>query len=135
MTERISSDAMVIGLLKEVQVAIQDTNSRLDGVNSQLDEIRKNQQKNSIHLKYEVDLSTEHIDTEIADFIKMGVEINALTIMPVPSAISLRLRGLQDEKIDLLTKEVINITGHIITRLLVTNSVGTGTAEIHVFGK
>lgn len=135
MTEEVSVAAMNIALLKEIQVALQDVNSRLDGVQSKLVDIHVNQQKNTIHLKYEVDLTVVHVNEEIADFVKMGIEVNALTVMPVPSAISLRLRGLTDETIDLDTKEVISITGHLITRLLVTNSVGTGTAQIHIFGK
>lgn len=135
MTEEVSITAMIIALLKEVQVATVKTSDELGLVKSELTTIRQNQQKNAIHLKYEVDLSVAHTNEEIADFVKMGIEINALTVMPVPSAVSLRLRGLTDETIDLDEKEVVNITGHLITRILVTNSAGIGTAELHVFGR
>jgi hypothetical protein len=135
MTEEVSVAAMNIALLKEIQVAIQTMNEDVKGVKSELEVIRNNQQKNTIHLKYEVDLSVIHTNEEIADFTKMGIEINALTVMPVPSAISIRMRGLTDAKIDLDEKEEINVTNHLITRLLVTNTTGSGTAEIHVFGK
>jgi len=91
--------------------------------------------RNTIHLKYEINLAVAHSNYVIADFRKMGVEINALTILPLPSAISIKLRGIEDESIDLETYDRIDISNHSITRLLITNSAGTGTAKIHVFGK
>jgi len=126
--EKVSSEAMTIALLKEIHEATLS-------MRNELEVIRKNQANNTLHLKYEVDLSVAHSNEEIADFTKMGVEINAIVIMPVPSPVTFKLRGLEDEDIDLEQKETFDLSGHSITRILVTNEVGTGIAKIHVFGR
>lgn len=135
MTEQISPEAMTIALLKEIQQSMRTVSDDIRGVKSELEIIRKGQEKNTVHLKYEIDLSVAHTNEEIADFTKMGVEINSLTVLPVPSAISLKLRGVTDEIIDLVAKERISISNHLIDHLLITNDAGSGVAKIHVFGK
>jgi len=128
MTEEVSSDAMIIAILKNIEDAVILGNSKIDALRSELE-------RNDVHLKYEVDLSVAHTDKEIADFTKMGLDINSIIILPVPSALSIRLRGLTDETISLSEKQSLNLNNHKITRLIVTNTVGSGTAEIHTFGK
>lgn len=133
--EALPPEVWMIATLKEMVEAQKMTNKQLQGMQSELEAIRRNQANNTVHLKYEVNLSVVHTNHELADFVKMGIEMNAIVIMPVPSALSLRLRGLTDELIDLDAKESFDLSGHSITRLLVTNEAGTGTAEIHVFGR
>ena len=133
--EQINPVAMNIALLREVQKHMISMNADIQTVRLELEVIRRNQERNDVHLKYEVDLSVAHTDKEIADFTKMGLEINTVTVMPVPSPMSIRLRGLESEKIDLEKKESIDISNQAITRLLVTNEAGSGIARIHAFGK
>lgn len=105
------------------------------GVVTGVGDIKRELGKNDVHLRFAVDLSMAHIDHELADFEKMGVEINSISVLKLPYALTLKLRGLTDEIIDLEKDHSIDISGHDITRLLVTNTAGTGTAKIHVFGK
>lgn len=135
MTEEVNPEAMQIALLEEIQKSMLSMNKGIHTVQTELEIIRTNQERNTTHLKYEVDLSVAHTNKEIADFPKMGLDINSIIILPVPSAMSIRLRGLADETIDLSEKQSLSLNNHKITRLLITNVVGTGTAEIHVFGK
>ena len=133
--EQINPVAMNIALLREVQKHMISVDVDIQTVRAELEVIRKNQEHNSVHLKYEVDLSVVHTDKEIVDFTEMGLEANNITIMPVPSPMSIRLRGLESEKIDLEKKESIDISNQVITRILISNDAGSGTARIHVFGK
>jgi len=133
--EQINPVAMNIALLHEVQKHMINVDADIQDVRAELEVIRKNQEKNSVHLKYEVDLSVARVDKEIADFPKIGLDINSIIILPIPSALSIRLRGLTDETINLSEKQSLSLNNHKITRLFVTNAVGSGTAEIHVFGK
>lgn len=126
--EKVRPEAMSIALLKEIQEGMLSMRNELEAM-------RKAQSNNTLHLKYEVDLSVAHTNEEIADFTEMGVEINAIIIMPVPSAVTFKLGGLEDEDIDLELKETFDLSGHSITRILATNEVGTGTVKIHVFGR
>jgi len=125
---KVRPEAMNIALLKEIQ-------ETMLSMKSELEAIRKGQANNTLHLKYEVYLSVAHTNEEIADFEKMGVEVNAIIIMPVPSPVTFKLRGLEDEEIDLEQKETLDLSGHYITRILVTNEAATGIAKIHVFGR
>jgi len=133
--EQINPVAMNIALLREMQKHMISMNADIQSAQAELKVIRRNQECNDVHLKYEVDLSVVHTDKEIADFTKMGLEVNTVTIMPVPSPMSIRLRGLESERIDLEKKESIDVNNQVITRLLVTNVAGSGTARIHAFGK
>jgi hypothetical protein len=126
--EPINPDAMNIALLREIQ-------KHMISMNEDIQAVRKDQERNTVHLKYEVDLSVARTNEEIADFPKMGLDINSIMILPIPSALSIRLRGLTDEVINLSEKQSLSLNNHKITRLLVTNVTGSGTAEIHVFGK
>lgn len=135
MSEPIPSHLANLALLKEIQVAMLKMNESLGYVKNELEIIRRNQEMNEVHLKFEVDLGIVHTNEEIADFAKMGLEVNSLTILRLPSAMSIRLTGLTGEKIDLEAGESINVTNHEITRLLVTNEEGSGIARIHVFGR
>ena len=133
--EQINPVAMNIALLREVQKHMISVDADIQDVRAELEVIRKNQEKNSVHLKYKVDLSIARADKEIADFSKIGVEINSLTILKLPSNMSLRIIGMPGEVIDLEAGESISITNHVITRLLVTNEAASGTARIHAFGR
>jgi len=133
--EQINPAAMNIALLREMQKHMISMNADIQSAQAELKVIRRNQERNNIHLKYEVDLSVSHTDKEIADFTKMGLDMNSIIILPIPSALSIRLRGLTDEVIDLTEKQSLSLNNHKITRLFVTNAVGTGIAKIHVFGK
>ena len=133
--EQINPAAMNIALLREVQKHMISMNVDIQSAQAELKIIRRNQERNDVHLKYEVDLSVAHTDKEIANFSEMGLKINTMTIMPVPSPMSIRLKGLESEKIDLEKKESIDVNNQVITRLLVTNVAGSGTASIHVFGR
>jgi hypothetical protein len=126
--EQINPDAMNIALLREIQ-------KHMISMNEDIQAVRRNQEPNNVHLKYEVDLSVAHTDEEIADFLKVGVKINSLTVLRLPSAMSIRLAGLSSEKIDLEAGEYVSISEQKITRLLVSNTAGTGIARIHVFGR
>jgi len=128
MTEEVNPEAMMIGMLNEMR-------KELIGMKGELKVIRKQSEKTDVHIDYEVDLSVAHTNEEIADFIKMGVEITSIIILPVPSAISIRLRGLTDPNIDLEKDEDYSLSDHLITRLMVTNIAGTGTAKVHVYGR
>ena len=133
--EEINPTAMNIALLREIQKHMISVDADIQTVQAELGIIRRNQERNTIHLKYEIDLSVTRTDKEIADFPKMGLDMNSIIILPIPSALSIRLRGLTDEIIDLSEMQSLSLNNHKITRLLVTNAAGSGTAEIHVFGK
>ena len=135
MTGEVNPEAMQIALLEEIQRSMLSINKGVLSMQSELEIIRRNQEKNDVHLKYKVDLSVAHTNKEIADFTKMGLEVNTVTVMPVPSPISIRLRGLTSELIELEKKESIDVDNQVVTRLLVTNEAESGTARIHVFGK
>jgi len=128
-------EAYIIGTLTEMLEAQNKTNERLQGMQTELESIRKSQEKSNMHLKYEVNLSKAHTNEEIADFAKIGVEIDSIIILPVPSAMSIRLRGLSDETVDLEAGDDYSLSGHLITRILVTNAADKGTAYIHVYGR
>jgi hypothetical protein len=126
--EKLPPEAWIIASLKEILVAQNTTNERLQSVENKLT-------KSTIHLKYKINLTVAHTNELIADFTKLGVEIDNIHILPVPSAISIRLRGMADETVDLEIGDDYTLSGHVITQILVTNEVGTGTAEIHVYGR
>lgn len=128
-------EAFIIASLKELIVEQKTTNSQLKIVKDELETMRKGQEKSKVHLKYEVDLSTAHTDIEIADFVALGIEIDSIIVLPVPSALSLKLRGVPDDTIDLDRGHDLSLSGHIITRILATNVAGSGTAYIHVYGR
>lgn len=133
--EALPPEVFVIATLKEILVAQNKTNTQLQSVENELITIRKSQEKSKIHLKYEIDLSVEHTDFEVADFIKLGIEIDSIHIMPVPSDVEIKLRGQIDEAVSLETGDDYTLSNHLITRILATNSVGSGTATIHVYGR
>ena len=135
MTEKVNPEAMQIALLEGIQKSMLSMNKCIQKTQTELVGIRQNQERNTIHLKYTIDLSVAHTNKEIADFPEMGIDMNSIMIMPVPSTMSIRLRGLSDELIDLDIRESLSLNNHKITRLFVTNVVGAGTAEIHVFGR
>jgi len=127
MTEEVNPEAMSIASMVELRDAML-------GVKKELEALRKSQ-KTDVHLDYSIDLSKARDNEEIADFVKMGLEISSILILPLPSAISIRLRGLTDPNIDLEKDEELSLYNHEITRIIVTNTAGTGTAKIHVYGR
>jgi hypothetical protein len=102
---------------------------------NELASIRKSQEPNTIHLKYEVDLSVARTDNLIADFDEMGVKINSITIPKVPDSITIKLNSTASETIELEAGGSISLGNQEIRRIYVTNSVGSGIVYIHVFGK
>lgn len=133
--EALPPEVWTIAALKELLVAQQTTNTKLTSMENELITIREGQEKSKIHLKYEIDLSTAHTNLEVADFEKMNVEIDSIHVMPVPSDMDVKLRGITDEVISLETGDDYTLSNHLITRILVTNSAGSGTATIHVYGR
>jgi len=127
MTEEVNPEAMSIASMVELRDAML-------GVRKELEALRK-AQKTNVHLDYNIDLSIAHDNEEIADFVKMGLEITSILILPLPSVMSIRLRGLTDPYIDLEKDEELSLYNHLITRIIVTNTAGTGTAKIHVYGR
>ena len=129
MTEEVNTAAMQLALL-ELHL------KKLDRATDDIEQLRNDfNSKSNVHMEYKVDLSVTHTDHLVSDFTEMNFEVYSLTITPLPSAMSIKLRGISDEPIELNTKEVLTITNHEVTRLLVTNEAGTGTAKIHVFGR
>ena len=133
--EAYPPEVWIIAALKDMAELQKKANTRLEGMQSELETIRKSQEKSKVHHKYEVDLSVVRTNKEIADFTKLGLEIDSIHILPVPSAMSVRLRGLTDETVDLAVGDDYSLSGHLITRILVTNAAGSGTAYIHVYGR
>ena len=143
MSKKVSAEAMSLGLLKDIQEAAERTQNfiailadTMANVEKDIDAMRKNQKLNNVHLKYDIDLSVEHVDFVVADFTKMKLHIDTLTVLKLPSDMSMKLTGLSSESIDLEADDIITITRQEITRLLISNPpAGIGIAHIHVFGR
>jgi hypothetical protein len=133
--EALPPDVWIIASLKEILEAQKVTNQQLLSMQNELISIRKSQEKSDIHLKLTVDLSVAHSDSELVDFVTEGLEIDSAYVMPVPSAVSLKFRGVEDETVDLNAGDDYSLSGHVITQIFVTNTAGTGTATIHVYGR
>jgi len=134
-SEALPAEAWIIATLKEILEVQKITNQRLSDVQNELSSIRNAQKKSDIHLKFRVNLSIEHTNEEIIDFIKEGLEIDSVYVMPVPSPISLKFRGIDDETIDLNVGDDYSLSGHVVTQIFITNSAGSGEAIIHVYGR
>jgi len=129
LSEEISSEVMQVALLEK-------TLEHVVRLTEEMKQLREEfSRKSDIHLKYDVDLSVAHTNYEVEDFVKMNFDVDNVNILPLPSAMSIKLRGIGDDPIELGTKELLSLSDHEVTRMLVTNDAGTGTAKIHVFGR
>lgn len=135
LEEQINPEAMNVALLREIQKHMISMNEDLQAAQSELEIIRRNQEKNTVQLKYKIDLSKARTDEKIADFEKEGIEVDSMTVLKLPSSMSFKISGMAGEVIELETGESVSITNQKITRLLVTNEAGSGTARVHVFGR
>lgn len=99
-----------------------------------LEEIRDSLAPNDYRDTVIVDLSEAHTDLQFE--MPPQISINSLTVMPVPSAMSLKINSTADKIIDLKVGETIVITKHEIKRFYISNGVAAEKeARIHVFGK
>jgi len=133
--EEFPPEVWMIATLKEILEVQKMSNQQLQEMKGELSTIRKSQEKSTLHERYDIDLSVTHTNEKIADFVKLGLEIDSIHILPVPSAINIKLRGITDKTINLSIGEDYTLSGYLITRILVTNSAGSGTAYIHVYGR
>ena len=132
LAEEINPDAINAALLLELRDGIFSLKEEMGRLK---EEIAKLKEKNDLHLRFELDLSIERDNELIADFDEMGIEVNALTIPAVPSALTIRFNSQSEEPIELSAKQRISISEYEIRRIYITNSAGSGIAYIHVFGK
>jgi len=132
MTEKLNPEAYRIALLEQIQKSMAVMNKNVQSMRA---EMRSFQEKSDVHLRYPVDLSVAHDDYEIADFTNSDFDVNSIIILPLPSDMSIKLRGRTDEPMILEENHSLNLDNVSITRLLVTNIADAGTAEIHIYGK
>lgn len=99
-----------------------------------LEEIRDFLAPNDYRDTVIIDLSEAHTDLQFE--MPPQIRINSLTVMPVPTAISLKINSTADKIIDLRVGETIVITKQEIKRFYISNDVATDQeVRIHVFGK
>lgn len=99
-----------------------------------LEEIRDFLAPNDYRDTVIVDLSVAHTDLQYE--MPPQISINSLTVMPVPSAISLKINSTADKVIELKVGETIVLTKQEIKRFYISNEVATDQeVRIHLFGK
>ena len=98
-----------------------------------LEEIRDSLAPNNYRDTFDVDLSVAHTDLQFE--MPSQISINSLTMMPVPSALNLKINTTADKVIKIKEGETIVITKHEIKRFYISNDEGAGEARIHVFGR
>lgn len=98
-----------------------------------LEEIRDGLSPNNYNDTIEVDLSEAHTDLQFE--MPREIKINSLTVMPIPSAMSLKINSTAGKVIDMEERETIMITKQEIERFYVSNDAGEGRARIHIFGR
>jgi hypothetical protein len=129
----VSPDAINAALLLELRDLLRIANVSNDAVANELTALRKLQEPNTLHYLYELDMTKERTNEIIAEF--TTEDINAITVIILPSDLTLHLNTIVSQPVKLLANESISITKYKITRIYATNVAGTGTAKIYVFGK
>ncbi|NQT07555.1 hypothetical protein HQ586_00610 [Candidatus Bathyarchaeota archaeon] len=99
-----------------------------------LEEIRDFLAPNDYRDTVIVDLSVAHTDFQYE--MPPQISINSLTVMPVPSAMSLKINSTADKVIELRVGETIVLAKQEIKRFYISNDAAAEKeARIHVFGK
>lgn len=98
-----------------------------------LEEIRDSLASNDFKDTFLVDLSVAHTDLRFE--MPPQISINTITVMPVPSALNLKINSTADKAVEILVNEGITISKQEISRFYISNEAGVGEARIHVFGR
>ena len=98
-----------------------------------LEEIRDFLAPNDYKDTIRIDLSVAH--TELRYDMPTQIKINSMTVMPVPSAMSLKINDTADEAVELEVTEGFTFTKHEIERFYVSNEAGEGIARLYIFGR
>ena len=98
-----------------------------------LEEIRDSLAPNDYKDTIRIDLSVAR--TDLRYDMPTQILINSMTVMPVPSAMNLKINDTADEAVELEVTEGFTFTKHEIERFYVSNEAGAGIARIYIFGK
>lgn len=98
-----------------------------------LEEIRDFLAPNDYKDTIRIDLSVER--TELRYDMPTQIKINSMTVMPVPSAMSLKINDTADEAVELEKTEGFTFTKQEIERFYISNEAGAGIARLYIFGR